>query len=161
MQIMNIAKIAAQDMVKQAHSELHKAQPEIKHTEPCKKDLNHPMNKNTDFHVYHHFGYLDCSAPAKKTGRFQYNYDKHNMYSRYPSHLRKNIGDPKNTKKDAYSDEASYDDSGVYNYGAPGTLSDKKKQMNEFRVKYTKTPSVTGMFTDTGPPGAPPYMLNN
>lgn len=47
-------------------------------------------------------------------------------------------------------------DSSAYNYGAPGTESptDSMGQVDQYAVEYKERPSVTGMFTDTGPMGA-------
>lgn len=56
---------------------------------------------------------------------------------------------------DQMSSSESKDDS-VYNYGAPGTKSptDSMGQVDQYAVEYKERPSVTGMFTETGPMGA-------
>ena len=42
----------------------------------------------------------------------------------------------------------------VYNFGEPGSDShDREKQVKNFSVDYTNRPTITGMFTETGPFG--------
>ena len=42
----------------------------------------------------------------------------------------------------------------VYNFGEPGSDShDRDKQVKNFSVDYTNRPTITGMFTETGPFG--------
>ena len=47
-------------------------------------------------------------------------------------------------------------DTSVYNYGVPGTETptDSIGQIDQYAVEYKERPSVTGMFTETGPMGA-------
>ena len=47
-------------------------------------------------------------------------------------------------------------DSSAYNYGVPGTEfpTDSMGQVDQYAVEYKERPSVTGMFTETGPMGA-------
>lgn len=43
----------------------------------------------------------------------------------------------------------------VYNYGAPGSKENASAEMIKiYRVNYAKRPSLTGIYTDTGPLGA-------
>lgn len=43
----------------------------------------------------------------------------------------------------------------VYNYGEPGSTENPNSEMIKiFSVKYPKRPSLTGIYTDTGPLGA-------
>lgn len=43
----------------------------------------------------------------------------------------------------------------VYNYGAPGSKENVNAEMIKiYRVNYAKRPSLTGIYTDTGPLGA-------
>jgi hypothetical protein len=46
------------------------------------------------------------------------------------------------------------DKSSVYNYGEPGSPLDLKHEVANFKVDYTNRPTLTGMFTDTGPYGS-------
>ena len=47
-------------------------------------------------------------------------------------------------------------DNSKYNYGAPesNTSTDSMGQISQYEVVYKERPSVTGMFTETGPMGA-------